>query len=76
MAHYDESPALQCHHFQYLALHYVYPDVSKDVYDNLPHILGAANLFAFFLCTVLLFMGKTRPQSDEKIPKLVVVKFD
>lgn len=57
----------------YVGLHYVYPNLSKDVYDNLPYILGSCNLYAFFLCTVLLIMGKNWPQSDEKVAKAPIL---
>lgn len=52
----------------YLGLHIVYPNLSRDIYDNMPYILGSLNLFAFGLCSLLLAMGKWRPQSSEKMP--------
>lgn len=53
----------------YLAVHVVYPDLSLDVYDNMAHILGSLNLFAFLLCTYLLVMGICKPQTREKLPR-------
>jgi hypothetical protein len=54
---------------QYLGLHVIYPDLSLDIYDNMAYILGSLNIFALTLCTVLLFMGRNRPQTSEVLPR-------
>jgi len=63
---------LACHLLflqQFIGLHFVYPDLSVDLYTNMPDILGSMNVFAFVLCSLLLIMGKWRPQSKEKIAR-------
>ncbi|XP_046455407.1 7-dehydrocholesterol reductase-like isoform X1 [Daphnia pulex] len=55
--------------FTYLGLHVIYPDLSLDIYDNMAYILGSLNIFALTLCTVLLFMGRNRPQTSEVLPR-------
>lgn len=54
---------------QFIGLHLVYPHLSVDLYTNIPDILGSMNVFAFVLCSLLLIMGKWRPQSKEKIAR-------
>lgn len=62
---------LFCFFRQYLGLHFVYPHLSLDIYNNMPYILGSLNIFAFALCSILLTMGKFRPQSSEKMTRYV-----
>ena len=51
----------------YLALHWPYPNLSLDIYNAMPYILGSLNLFALAFCVVLLVMGKYAPQTTEKM---------
>ena len=60
---------------QFIGLHFVYPDLSVDLYTNMPDILGSMNVFAFVLCSLLLIMGKWRPQSKEKIARYASSSF-
>jgi hypothetical protein len=46
-----------------------------DLYTNIPDILGSMNVFAFVLCSLLLIMGKWRPQSKEKIARYAFLIF-
>jgi len=57
----------------YVAAHWFYPDLSLDIYKNMAHILGALNLFALTFCVFLLAMGLYRPQTNEKIPRQVLI---
>jgi len=57
----------------YVGLHFFYPDLSLDVYNNMAHILGALNLLALTFCVFLLVIGICRPQSNEKLTRMPVM---
>ncbi|XP_057381271.1 uncharacterized protein LOC130703836 [Daphnia carinata] len=57
----------------YLGLHIVYPNLSRDIYDNMPYILGSLNIVALALCLILLIMGKWRPQTSERMPSAPIL---
>jgi 7-dehydrocholesterol reductase len=43
----------------------IYPDLSSDIFSNMPELLGTLNMVALTLCTLLLLKGKFNPQHPE-----------
>lgn len=49
----------------FVTMQAIYPDLSSDIFRNMPEILGTLNVVALTLCALLLLKGKFRPQHPE-----------